>query len=829
MRDAREARAELERRGIELDEWTFKRRVSLGDLETVELFLAAGMDPDVRDHVLPVLAQAVSEGHAGVVRRLLRAGASLAGGLGEDYLILAAAGDHPEIVRVLLDAGVEPDARERDCHPNRDETGLMYAARLGNRLEVARLLLDAGADPDLKNRYGATAFDLAVSRGHRQVADLLRQAGARDGGYVQSELHAAVMGGDLAAIRSAVERGAAVDVVDADGRAPLQAAAYAGRADVVRELLGLGAEATATGAAATGVTATGVTAAEVTAESSPGSMALHHAAGEAKIEIVELLLAAGVDVNVAASFGETALEAAAARGHLAVIEMLLKAGAGVGHRDGYGRTALHHACDEDSGHPGAVQLLLAAGADPDADDEEGARPLNRCLYEQHFECARLLLKAGADPNLRSWGGTALHVAIWHAGIPELLSELLAAGADLEARDEEGMTPLLAAIIHAFEDGVPELLLELGADLHARDAAGRTALEIAVTWDRGEIARQLVDAGLDPQELPPAAALHWYAEQDQAPAVRRLLSACSPDGRDRHGATPLMRAALAGAAGAVRALLAAGADTVAHGELVAMTPLDWAIEGGHPEVLEILLEATRTAGQPVRNVYGETPLHQAAGAGHSGAIEALLARGEDPDARGPDQGTPLMQAAICGHPEAARALLAGGASVDARNRGGGTALTSAAWGGDVACLRLLTSAGADLEARDDNRHTALWYAARRGHSAAADYLLAQGADPAVRRTADLVGAIETGDLPGVERLIHEGTPVDERDEEGLTPLLRAARLGHRVIAERLMAAGADLAARDSEGGDLAHNASGWGHRELGDWLARRLERSGDDSR
>ncbi len=800
MTDAQDARAELERRGIELDKWSFERRIRRGDLETVELFLAAGMDPDVRVHVSPVLSSAVSEGHAGVVQTLLRAGASLADGRGGDHLIVAALGDHREIVRELLDAGVDPDARERNCHPNRDETALMGAARLGDRLEIARLLLDAGADLHLKNRYGATAFDVAVSRGHRRMADFLLRAGARDGGRVQAELHAAVARGDLAAIRPAVDRGADVDALDPDGRPALEAAAYDGKLGVVRELLALGA----------------------TAEGSVGARALYRAAGDGKVEIARLLLAAGVGAD-AVAFDETALAAAARSGHETMVELLLTAGADVERRDDDGATALLHACDEDTGHAGVVRRLLAAGADPDAADEEGARPLHRCLCERHFECARLLLSGGADPNLRAWGASALHVATRHFDMPELLDDLLAAGADLEARDEEGMTPLLAAVIHDIEEGIAKRLLEIGADPHARDAAGRTALEIAVHWDRGEVARRLVGAGLDPCQLPPATALHWFAEHDQAPAVRQLLVGCSPDKPDQHGATPLMRAARAGARSAVRALLAAGADPAATDEVLAWTSLDWAVEGGHPEAVEILLEATPAGGQPIRNVYGETPLHHAAGAGHAGVVEKLLARGEDPDARDPEQGTALMQAAICARPEAVRVLLAGGAGVDARGQGGCTALMSAAWAGDVACLRLLVSAGAELEARDDARHTALWHAVRRGQSEAADYLLARGADAAERRSADLVVAVEAGDLRQVERSIRRGTPFDDRDEEGLTPLMRAARLGHRAIAELLVAAGADLTVRDPEGGDLPSTASGWGHRELGDWLAERLRR------
>ena len=102
-------------------------------------------------------------------------------------------------------------------------------------------------------------------------------------------------------------------------------------------------------------------------------------------------------------------------------------------------TALHMAAD--FGHVECVALLLEAGADKDAADENGQTALHAAAWNGHSEVVKLLLEAGADKDLADfYWRTALHLAAAH-GHSEVVKLLLDAGADKDATDFGGNTAL----------------------------------------------------------------------------------------------------------------------------------------------------------------------------------------------------------------------------------------------------------------------------------------------------------------------------------------------------------------------------------------------------
>ncbi|WP_433548145.1 ankyrin repeat domain-containing protein [Streptomyces sp. CA-294286] len=148
--------------------------------------------------------------------------------------------------------------------------------------------------------------------------------------------------------------------------------------------------------------------------------------------------------------------------------------------------------------------------------------------------------------------------------------------------------------------------------------------------------------------------------DEDDAVVRLLRAGAPaEATDEDGTTALYAAAVNDRAGAVRLLLAAGADPdrpsgsgddPRGGDL----PLCAAAVGGHTEVVRALLAAG--ARPDLREAYGFTALIWAAGRGHAETARALLEHGADPDLPGPSGEPPLVLAARRGSPATVRVLL-----------------------------------------------------------------------------------------------------------------------------------------------------------------------------
>ncbi len=163
----------------------------------------------------------------------------------------------------------------------------------------------------------------------------------------------AALGGDLATVRSLVERGGIVDTSDADGSTLLMLASREGHIRIATYLLGLKAS-----------------------------------------------------VNRRNKFGDTALMAASIKGKLDVVRLLLEHGAEL---NSEGWTALHYAAFE--GRYAVLKFLLEKGANKNALAPNGYSSLMLAVRGGHTEAAKTLLYADPDVNLRTpLGDTALKLA-----------------------------------------------------------------------------------------------------------------------------------------------------------------------------------------------------------------------------------------------------------------------------------------------------------------------------------------------------------------------------------------------------------------------------------
>jgi ankyrin repeat protein len=132
-----------------------------------------------------------------------------------------------------------------------------------------------------------------------------------------------------------------------------------------------------------------------------------------------------------------------------------------------------------AGDAARARALLAAGADCNARNGDGATALMLAAHSGGLDLVRLLLDAGAAVNAtdeRGW--SALMQAVYNAdldrGFAEVAQALIDAGANVEAAIGFGVRPLMLAAGYG-ETAVVETLLRAGADVLARNEGGRTAL------------------------------------------------------------------------------------------------------------------------------------------------------------------------------------------------------------------------------------------------------------------------------------------------------------------------------------------------------------------
>mmetsp|Transcript_32404 Transcript_32404/g.81201 ORF Transcript_32404/g.81201 Transcript_32404/m.81201 type:complete len:391 (-) Transcript_32404:202-1374(-) len=241
--------------------------------------------------------------------------------------------------------------------------------------------------------------------------------------------------------------------------------------------------------------------------------------------------------------------------------------------------------------------------------------------------------AGAIVDTRVGGRTPLQAAAW-AGHAAVVSALLGAGADVDAREGEseeaasssGWTALMAASAEGHAE-VVQALLEAGAPADAAFGPERqTPLLAAAEEGHTEVLEALLAAGADPSRADAEGntALYSAAWLGYDDVVECLLAAgADADAATRDGRTPLFAAAADGHVDIVRALLTAGAK-VDRARTQGETALYIASHKGLLDVVSVLLDAGADAG--LVDLEGDTPLSLAAKAGHEEVVEALFRRG-----------------------------------------------------------------------------------------------------------------------------------------------------------------------------------------------------------
>ena len=325
----------------------------------------------------------------------------------------------------------------------------------------------------------------------------------------------AIRSNDLAQL-DALVRSHGIDRADDSGQTPLMLATAFGTSDAVRRLLAAGAS--------------------VAVKSGTGVTALHLAVTD--LEKTRLLVDAGADVNAASALGRTPLiMAAASTGSLEIVRLLLARGATIDAADSTGTTPLSQAALTDNRE--VAQFLLDRGARvtlPTSGAPTGI-PLLAAAANGNVTLVRALLAKGADPNVVSpdvnakvKNGpltfariSAIHVGAASGG-PDVVSALIAAGANVNVQDMRGLTPLMASIATDRPDAsVIAMLLTAGARLETADKQGESAIDWARKFEDPKVLAALRIPAQPAQRsaagTPPATGAARKAVERALPLIR----------------------------------------------------------------------------------------------------------------------------------------------------------------------------------------------------------------------------------------------------------------------------------------------------------------------
>ncbi len=490
--------AESKGKGPEV--WAMFCATIRGDLQAIQRL--AGRNPDlircVHYYTQPIKF-AVREGHAEIVRYLLKMGASpfYRTRIFHDSLVnLAADREHEEIVKILEEAISERSGGyRRVTEPLANE--LIDAVRARDYEKTARIVQRSPERVKLSNANGTTALHEAVSIGDFHLTRLLLDNGA-----------------DIQA-----QAGTGFST----GQKPIHVALYAGWRDriLIRKKAALAGYLIARGAdynilVASAVGDTRRVREYLDAEPSLANfrdtcerLPISIAAGRGHHDIVELLLERGADPNAPepdAPRGKALLEAAF-HGHAATARLLLEHGADPnGNVDSTG-TAFHHARKDPElyelmkSYGGRADIIPPISAAVNANNLERVDEIltqkpeeianaklgnparrgrlemvklllkhgaaisgtNHGSFFRVYETAEFLLKKGANPNYRNWQGISSLHSIAHAGDVQRAGLLLDYGAEINAIEPEYCSTPLGLACRAGHAPMAEFLLRRGAD------------------------------------------------------------------------------------------------------------------------------------------------------------------------------------------------------------------------------------------------------------------------------------------------------------------------------------------------------------------------------
>ncbi|EYC30062.1 hypothetical protein Y032_0005g2426 [Ancylostoma ceylanicum] len=679
--------------------------------EVVKMLIARGTNVDIRTRDnYTALHVAVQSGKASVVETLLGAGADIhvkGGELGQTALHIAASLSGPEsreCAMMLLKSGGQPDVAQED-----GETCLHLAARNGNK-EIMRLLLNENANLQLMSKAGETPLHVAAKSCNYEAAQMIvtHMAQSLSPEEIRKYVNQRTNDGFTAVHYAAEISAEQLHFPGEDAKLMNLLIDYGGQVD----LQSLNSNETAMHMAAR-------------SGNQAVLLAMVNKIGAGTVQIVQ---------NKQSKNGWSPLLEACSRGHTGVAQILLQHHARIDVFDDNGRTALHLAAL--NGHLQIVHLLLQHKAFVNSKSKTGEAPLHLAAQNGHVRVVNVLVQDhGASLEAITLDNqTALHFSARHGQLV-VSQTLLALGANPNARDDKGQTPLHLAAENDYPD-VVKLFLKMKQNnrgvLTAIDHNGFTCAHIAAMKGSLAVVKELmmIDKAMVIQaktKTLEATTLHMAAAGGHANIVKILLeNGANAEDENAHGMTALHL----GAKNGFVSILEAFDKSLWRrcSRKTGLNALHIAAYYGNSDFVNEMLKsvpASIRSEPPIYNhhvvkefatEYGFTPLHLAAQSGHDSLVRMLLNQGVQVDATSTTMNViPLHLAAQQGHIAVVGMLLSRSTQQQhAKDWRGRTPLHLAAMNGHYEMVSLLIAQGSNINVMDQNGWTGMHYATKAGH-------------------------------------------------------------------------------------------------------------------
>lgn len=717
------------------------------------------------------------------------------------------------ILEKLLEQGTDINTRN-----NAGATALHIAITNRANDKVINWLMNSGADIYLTDENGNHALHIAAqARNEHMIASLSRSLinqphlnSKNDAG--DTALHIAISNNvQPTIITLLVGFGANIEIEDAEGNTALHLAALMSDSALVDKLLIIISNRISDKQA------------YINRLNNAGASFLHLAiTNDIDAEIITRLIDFGANIDIADTEGNSLLHLAAETSNAAIVAKLLKIApdkqAYINKQNKAGASALHSAL-LNRASASVIGQLINNGAAVDLTDSGGNSLLHLAMPTGDTDILDLIIakisKREEFINQKNiYGLTALEIALYNNSELGVIEWLINNGANVEAVDSSGNTPLhLAAQVANIEIDVLEALsseaINLRTYINQRNNEGDTALSLVANHTTNiDLLTWLLSQGADINMLYNNNANIIKSAIDAGASIEvirfLLFNGANPNLADNDGNNSMHSAVAANRVDLVELLLVEVNDIDQQNNRQENALHIAALKNVATDIIGLLL--TRNIDIDAQNIEGNNALHcalQSADFSNTATLalllEAALERKEYINRRN-SSGQNVLHIAMLNNLSLyiIKYLVANGAIVQALDLSGCTPLHLGAKSKDVnyATLQYLLAKGLRIDQQDKNGLTALHYAVAAGGKASLiDFLLRAGAN---HNIANYSGATtlnlaihQDADLDVIELLINFGANIEE-ETQGLSPLVIAILKGNAQAVKLLLSVGANVA-------------------------------------